>query len=72
MEKKPPEGALIPIAARLALGQALNRLYEVCENQKSISTDKLQEIVDDVGDKLKVEARYIKTTYTRITEAKSQ
>ncbi len=67
MSDQKPHG-LIPIAARLARGEALNRLYEACENQKSISTEKLRLLVDDVGDKMKDEAVYVRNTYRRIVE----
>jgi hypothetical protein len=69
MSKEKPVGALIPIAARLARGDALNRLYEICENQKSISTKNLEQLIDDLGDIMKKESAYIRTTYNRITEA---
>jgi hypothetical protein len=72
MSNAKPVGALIPIAARLVRGQALVRLYEVCENQKSISTEKLRGLIEDVENKLKDEAVYIKNTHRRIIEAESK
>lgn len=55
-----PKGGLIKIAARLALCKSLERLNEVCENQKTISTDRLQELVDEVEKTLKLEALYVR------------
>jgi hypothetical protein len=55
-----PEGGLISIAARLLTGKHLERLNEICENKKSISTAKLQAEVDRIEDKLKDEAVYIR------------
>jgi len=72
MNNAKPVGALIPIAARLVRGQALVRLYEVCENQKSISTEKLRGLIEDVENKLKDEAVYIKNTHRRIIESESK
>lgn len=58
---------LIQIAARLARCNALNELEEVCENQQSVSTRKLQEIVDRASNKLKDEAVYIRNMTNKIS-----
>lgn len=50
------KGGLISIAARLVMRQCLTELYEVCENQQTISTQKLERIVDRVSEKLRREA----------------
>ncbi len=52
---------LIQIAARLALCNALDELEEVCENQRTIKTSKLQGIVERASNTLKNEAVYIRT-----------
>lgn len=59
-------GGLLSIAARLVMGKCLEELGEVCENQKTVSTDKLQGIVDRVADRLKEEARYIRKQTDKI------
>ena len=51
-----PEKGLICIAGRLVTGKCLNELLEVCENQKTISTSKLQIIVDRLQEDLIKEA----------------
>ena len=51
---------LISIAARLALCKVLMELEEVCENQKTISTDKLQSMLDKVSSKLKYESVHVR------------
>lgn len=66
MNNPEPIGALIPIAARLASCDALIEVYEICENQKSISTEKLERAIDRIANKLKDEAFYIRTTFNRV------
>ncbi len=58
---------LIQIAARLAMCNALHELEEVCENQQSISSRKLQDIVDRASTKLKDEAVYIRNMTNKIS-----
>ena len=62
-----PKGGLISIAARLVMCKALDRLNEVCENQETISTKKLQTIVDEAEDCLKREAIRIRNMAMAIT-----
>ena len=57
---------LISIAARLAKCDILMELEEICENQKSISTSVLQDVVDRASNKLKDEAVYIRNTFRKI------
>ena len=59
-------GGLISIAARLVKCEALHELYEVCENQRSISTTKLQDIADRISSKLKDEAYYTRNMVNKI------
>ena len=47
---------LISLASRLVMCRVLNEIEEVCEKQDSISTKKLQGIVDRISNKLKDEA----------------
>lgn len=58
---------LIGIAARLVVCNALNELEEVCENQKYITTQRLQSIVDRASDKLKDEAVHIRNMTNKIS-----
>ena len=60
------KNGLIGIAARLVKGDCLSELYEVCENQQSISTQKLQDIVDKASDKLKNEAVFIRNMVNKL------
>ena len=66
-----PKSGLISIAARLALCKSLDRLNEVCENQKTISTDKLQLLINDVETKLKREAICVRNMAMAIQSPKA-
>ena len=57
---------LIEIAGRLAMCRALSEIEEICENQKTISTSKLQEALDRASNKLKDEAVYIRNMTRKI------
>lgn len=59
-------GGLLSIAARLVMGKCLTELYEICENQKTINTAKLQDVVDRVSDRLKEESTYIRKQSDRL------
>jgi len=52
-------GGLLAIATRLSLTKCLTELGEVCENQQTISTRKLQHIADRISDRLKEESQFI-------------
>jgi hypothetical protein len=55
-----PIGGLIGIAARLARCDALTEIDEICENQKTIKTSVLIEVLNRAENKLKDEAVHIK------------
>jgi hypothetical protein len=57
---KNTKGVLIHVAARLAKGDAISAIDELCEEQKTISTAKLKRFVDDVREELIKEAINIK------------
>jgi len=57
---------LISISARLALGKALTEIYEICENQKTIKTSKLIDIVDSISNQLKNESVYIRNQANKL------
>tara|TARA_R110000764_G_scaffold51058_2_gene111907 strand:+ start:280 stop:525 length:246 start_codon:yes stop_codon:yes gene_type:complete len=61
------KSGLISIAARLAICKVLMELEEVCENQKTISTDKLQSMLDKVSSKLKDEAVHVRNMAMKIS-----
>lgn len=44
---------LIQVAANLVLGRELMPLYDLCENQNSVSTVKLMKILDEVHSRQK-------------------
>jgi hypothetical protein len=58
---------LISIAARLAMCKILVELEEACENQKTISTDKLQSMLDKASNKLKDEAVRVRNMARKIS-----
>ena len=57
---------LISIAARLARCDLLTELEEICENQQTIKTSVLQDVVDRASNKLKKEAIYVRNTFNMI------
>ena len=50
----------IAIAASRARGDRLNKLYNICKNQKTISTRKLLGIVDELAESDKLDAIYFR------------
>jgi len=65
-EAKQAKRGLIQIAARLVTCKMLTELEDICENQKSISTVKLQCVADKLSDKLKDEAVYIRNMLNKL------
>ena len=51
---------LIIKAASFARGDKLGRLYYLCDKQKTVSTQKLERILDDMADDLKLDAIFLK------------
>ena len=47
---------LIKMAARLVRGDLLMDLYEICEKQTSVSTNRLEKYLDEVAKGMKDEA----------------
>lgn len=55
-------------AAALARGDRLNRLYAICENQKTISTKKLQQLLDDLLNDMKLDAIFLRELSKRLSD----
>lgn len=60
------KGELVSVAARLVECFALIDLDVVCEEQKSITTARLQRISDEIAEELKKESINIKRAIDRI------
>lgn len=61
--KHPPYASksnLILKAASFARGDKLGALYQICEEQKTISTTRLEAILDDIADDLKLDATFLR------------
>jgi len=59
-------GNAIAKAASYARGDMLGKLYILCEGQKTVSTKKLERILDDIADDLKTDALFIKNLSNKI------
>lgn len=62
-------GGLRGIAARLAMARMLDELYEVCENQKTVSASRLERIADRVQGKLIKEAVFVGNMANKVSMA---
>jgi hypothetical protein len=64
--KYPPYASrsnLIAKAASFTRGDKLGRLYILCDKQKTISTRKLERILNDMADDLRCDAIFLKEIY---------
>ena len=66
LENSKAKGELINVAARLVQCFALIDLDTICEEQKTVSTNRLQNISDDISDELKKDAIAIKRAIDRL------
>ena len=58
---------IIGLAAILVRGDALVELYEICEKQKTISTSKLLEAIDNSSEKLKDYSRVLRDVHNKLS-----
>jgi len=59
-------------AASLASGRPLRKLYDICYNQKTVSTRKLEKMVDQVADELKESGILIRDLGVMVNEETSR
>lgn len=57
---------LLKYAASLTNGRNLKPLIEVCKNQKTISTRKLSIMLEDIEDRQKLEAVFLRKVFDSI------
>ena len=50
---------LLKKAALFTMGKRLNRLYSLCESQKTVSTRKLERLLDEVAEADRLHAIYL-------------
>lgn len=55
-QNKSPKSRAIILAAKLAKGDRYDYLYDVCEKQKTINTERLRILIEDMHDADKQDA----------------
>ena len=66
------QAELIHIAASLAKGRYFSRILKLCENQKSISTRKLQWIIEEAEESQKLDAQLLSKAVNLLNEKDKQ
>jgi len=67
MDNEAEKTSLTSAASRLVMGRMLSKMYEACEKQKSITCRKLEAMLDETKEQLKLEALCIMESVHGIT-----